>query len=183
RFDGPYLFILSARNRERLLAYADRFRAFLERPHVPSLAGMTYTLQNCREEMEERLAILCTDLAELREKLRLFGAGQQAVSHLYHSNIHQSAGEHALLMSRTASHKFLEYLVQEKDYERLAMLWIRGARIAWSALFGRQLPARVRLPTYPFAQGRYWVPQTPVTSATPSPPPAHPQLPLPAPTP
>ena len=87
-FDGPYLFVLSARNQARLLAYAARFLAFLERPEAAAvrLADMTYTLQHCREEMDERLAIVCTDVAELREKLRLFCAGQPVISSLYHGN-------------------------------------------------------------------------------------------------
>ena len=60
-FTGPYVFVLSARDQSRLLAYAERFLAFLERPQAAalSLPGMTYTLQNGREEMDERLAILC----------------------------------------------------------------------------------------------------------------------------
>ena len=93
----------------RLLAYAERFLAFLERPQAAalSLAGMTYTLQNGREEMDERLAILFTDLAQLREKLQRFCAGQQAISDLYHGNAQQSAAEYDLLTAGPAGRTFI----------------------------------------------------------------------------
>ncbi|HXH09318.1 MAG TPA: SDR family NAD(P)-dependent oxidoreductase [Alphaproteobacteria bacterium] len=161
-FAGPYLFVLSARNRDRLLAYAERFQAFLERPESEtlSLAGMTYTLQHCREEMDERLAILCTDLAQLRDSLQRFCKGQQGMANVYHGNARQSAAEYALLTGGAAGRQFIEALVRHKDYERLALLWIKGARVEWSTLFGHHRPEPMRLPSYPFARERYWVPKT-----------------------
>src|SRR5262249_32602133 len=160
RFSDPYLFVLSARNRERLLVYAERFLSFLGRTEAEalSLANMAYTLQNCREEMPERLAILCTDLAQLRAQLKLFCAGQPAISNLYHGNAQRSASEYALLTDGPAGRKFVENLMQDRDYERLALLWIKGVRIEWTALYDHQHPTKVRLPTYPFAQEPYWLP-------------------------
>ena len=170
---GPYVFVLSARDQSRLLAYAERFLEFLERPQAAalSLPGMTYTLQNGREEMDARLAILFTDLAQLREKLQRFCVGQQAVSDLYHGNAQRSAAEYDLLTAGPAGRAFIQQLIAERDYERLALLWVRGACIEWPALFGHQPPAKVRLPTYPFARDRFWVPQTRAEEATSASPP------------
>ncbi|MCB0198384.1 MAG: hypothetical protein KDJ65_40970, partial [Anaerolineae bacterium] len=40
--------------------------------------------------------------------------------------------------------------------EKLAEVWVSGAELDWSLLYGQEKPQRVRLPTYPFAKKRYW---------------------------
>ena len=92
--------------------------------------------------------------------------GQHAISDLYHGNAQRSAAEYDLLTAGPAGRTFIQHLIADRDYERLALLWVRGARIEWSALFGHQRPAKVRLPTYPFARDRFWVPHTRVEEAT-----------------
>ena len=62
------IIVLSARNEERLKAYALKMAAFLEKDK-PALSEVAYTLQVGREAMNERIALLVSDIEELREKL------------------------------------------------------------------------------------------------------------------
>jgi acyl transferase domain-containing protein len=47
----------------------------------------------------------------------------------------------------------------------LADLYCQGYELQWSTLYGANPPARVNLPTYPFAKERYWVPATEAMSS------------------
>ncbi|MEJ2125065.1 MAG: hypothetical protein P8Y47_09735, partial [Alphaproteobacteria bacterium] len=42
---------------------------------------------------------------------------------------------------------------------KLAELWVKGLAFDWNRLYGERKPHRLSLPTYPFAQERYWVPE------------------------
>ena len=53
----PQLIVLSAKNEDRLRAYAQSMRAYLEK-HEVELADFAYTLQVGRDEMPERLALV-----------------------------------------------------------------------------------------------------------------------------
>src|SRR5262249_6849187 len=60
RAEGPQLIVLSAKNEDRLVAYARSMRAYLEREEV-ELADFAYTLQVGRDEMPERLALVVSN--------------------------------------------------------------------------------------------------------------------------
>jgi acyl transferase domain-containing protein len=36
-------------------------------------------------------------------------------------------------------------------------LWVKGLGFEWEKLYGDVKPQRISLPTYPFAQERYWI--------------------------
>jgi len=59
--------------------------------------------------------------------------------------------------------------------EGAAMLWVRGARVAWQAVDDPRARHRVSLPSYPFERQRFWIDESePLTSA--ADPSAHPLL-------
>jgi len=59
--------------------------------------------------------------------------------------------------------------------EGAAMLWVRGARVAWQAVDDPPARRRVSLPSYPFERQRFWIDESePLASATD--PSAHPLL-------
>ncbi|OMI35276.1 type I polyketide synthase, partial [Streptomyces sparsogenes] len=64
----PVLFLLSARDEERLRDYADRAARFLAAERVP-LADLCYTTQVGREALDDRLAVLAADGAEIADAL------------------------------------------------------------------------------------------------------------------
>ncbi len=93
----PQLILLSAKNQERLRVHAERLADFLGQnsPSAPSplatrhspLSDIAYTLQTGREAMEERLALIVSDIDELREKLTRYARGETGTESAYHGNI------------------------------------------------------------------------------------------------
>ncbi|MER6036912.1 SDR family NAD(P)-dependent oxidoreductase [Streptomyces sp. NPDC001835] len=127
----PVLFLLSARDEERLRAYAESAARFVRTEHVP-LADLCFTTQVGREPLDARLAVAVTDGGELVAALRRFAEGGPAPD-----------------------------LTDAGPLAEPARSWLGGADVDWAAWHaGRPGPAprRVRAPRYPFAPERYWIP-------------------------
>ncbi|GCB43496.1 malonyl CoA-acyl carrier protein transacylase [Streptomyces sp. NL15-2K] len=131
RADEPVLFLLSARDEERLRAYADRAARFVQTERVP-LPDLCFTSQVGREALDARLAVAVTDGAELVAALCRFAEGEPAPD-----------------------------LAAGGELGEMARRWLGGADVDWAAWHaGRPGPAprRVRAPQYPFAAERHWIP-------------------------
>src|SRR5207302_4519551 len=69
------LFVLSAKNENRLREYVHRFLAYLRREPTIDLASICYTLQTGREAMDVRLAVVASNLNELMDRLEQWRTG------------------------------------------------------------------------------------------------------------
>ncbi|MCP4701712.1 MAG: type I polyketide synthase, partial [Gammaproteobacteria bacterium] len=77
RIGEPHIFVLSAKNEERLKAYAQEMVDFLETAkNAINLTAAAYTLQIGREVMQERLAVVASNVKELAERLRQYSQGK-----------------------------------------------------------------------------------------------------------
>ncbi|WP_159992814.1 SDR family NAD(P)-dependent oxidoreductase [Roseomonas sp. 18066] len=139
---GPFLVVLSARTAEALRGIVVSLAAFLER-EAPPLADLAWTLAMGREALEHRLAIPATDLAALTAALRGFLASS---SRNYLAGTAGFANEDTL---------------ETPDLAALARHWIAGGRVDWARIFAGQHRQRLRLPRYPFARERCWLPEAP----------------------
>lgn len=180
---GPCVIVLSARNAERLAAYATKLRDDISAREVvgeaPELADLAYTLQTGRAPMQERLAFIARSLAQVKERLEAYLRGEGEAAEIYAANVKQ----HKAIVEALADDETMARLVAkglaENQLSRLASLWTKGLDIDWRALHagrpasGRK-PRLVRLPTYPFESTRYWLPE-PVVA--PPPPEAAPAIP------
>ncbi|MGZ8711337.1 MAG: beta-ketoacyl synthase N-terminal-like domain-containing protein, partial [Thermoanaerobaculia bacterium] len=146
---GPQLIVLSAKNADRLNAYVQSMRAYVEK-RAFNLADFAYTLQIGREEMPERLAFAVTSIEELRRTFDAIVAGPLPEG-CYRNHV---AGDE----STTADEARIASLIEKKDLARLAELWVSGASIDWHSLHDSGGPRRISVPTYPFARVRYWIP-------------------------
>lgn len=164
--------VLSAKNEERLKAYAGRLHDFIDR-HIADadaieLPDLAYTLQVGREQMDERLALVVHSLAQLQEKLKVYISGQDEVEDLY-----QGQGKHHKeLISAFACDETMQQTVdtwfRQRKYSRLLNLWTKGMDIDWARLYqGQKVLRRISLPTYPFAAIRYWLPVTEASTTQP----------------
>jgi acyl transferase domain-containing protein len=128
---------------------------------LPPLADIAYTLQVGRMPMEERLALVVSDHDELLTKLQQLCAGNDDAAQVVRGNV-KKASTDRLLVAGKAGAAFLQVAMQERELDRLAALWVAGVEIDWSLLtqHSPRRPRRVSLPTYPFATGRYWLPET-----------------------
>ncbi|UMR33393.1 SDR family NAD(P)-dependent oxidoreductase [Massilia sp. MB5] len=145
---GPVGLVLSARNKERLLEQARQLLDFVSSPQVQkdvALADLAYTLQAGREAMEERLAFVVASFGELCEKLAGF--------------VHGTLQGHAILLGQAKRGKDSSPHGSDSsmDLDSLLGQWVNGRDVNWLPLYGGRKPHRVSLPTYPFAQERYWI--------------------------
>ena len=151
RETGPYLFALSAKNEERLREYAGAMVALLrERPDT-DLAALCYTLQS-REAMEERLAVVVADAAELVDRLSR-----------WKKLLRGTAGPRRVRRAEKLAKS------ETRGLNELAARWVKGEEVEWESLYAHT-PRRIAASTYPFARERYWVADAVVTeSAAPAP--------------
>ncbi len=150
----------SAREAGQLRQVLERFRARLDTLSEADLPAAAVTLQDGREALEDRLAVVAGDKAELA---RLLDAALQG-------------GEGAgIWRGRAARGRFDDML--SASLEAAAAAWVTGTRINWQKLRGGARPVRIGLPTYPFARERYWLPErAAVDHRAPTPAPALPLL-------
>ncbi|MEM7125456.1 MAG: SDR family NAD(P)-dependent oxidoreductase [Chloroflexota bacterium] len=176
--------VLSAKNKERLREYAHKLLTYLEesskhsdalsdtlQPATCNLLNIAYTLQTGRAPMEERLAFVVTTTEELIEQLRRYeqlgselrgSASGDVLTQIYQGNSNKS-NQHTAerWLEGAADHTYLiEELIEARELDKLASLWVSGIEIDWHLLYGDERLLRIPLPTYPFAKERYWLPES-----------------------
>ena len=168
---GACLIVLSAKNRDRLLAYVRKFLDFLPlRLGRINLHNIAYTLQVGREAMEERLALVVSDMRELVYALEqvLADAKPQDVD-CFQGNTEAAKKSQMLPLEGEAGTAYLKVLLEKRQLASLAQLWVQGVDVEWHGLYpGLDSPAaprRISLPDYPYARQRYWLPQNNPPSA------------------
>ncbi|MGR8931280.1 MAG: amino acid adenylation domain-containing protein [Gammaproteobacteria bacterium] len=150
---NPMAFILSARNKDRLRAYATTLLSFAEKAEDKgiSLADTTYTLQIGRQAMNERLAFVVHDWQECIANLRSYLADTSGKVAYQGNIIDTSAMVRDLLDAELQA-----FIVQRRNIELLAKYWVLGVEVNWNVLYQDQQSRRIPLPTYPFAKTRCW---------------------------
>ena len=163
---GEQLIVLSARTEEQLKTYAGRLLEHVrgvDRARL-DLGDMAFTLQTGRKPMAWRAAFQARTLAELSDRLERFIAGGAAEG-CFRAHV-RPAGEAAPVADRDdADHLVARWLAQSR-LDKLAIAWVGGLEFDWSVLHRDGEARRISLPTYPFAEERYWVEAgTPVARA------------------
>lgn len=155
--------MLSARNEARLREQVNQLLLALREGKYAEndLANMAYTLQIGREPMEERLALIVGTMAELETGLTHYMHEGTVTGHDGIETYRGQAKRKDTLLSLTEDEEMQDLV--HKWYLRgklgkVAEIWTKGFIVQWSALYDGKKPARISLPTYPFAQEKYWVP-------------------------
>ncbi|MFE6487172.1 SDR family NAD(P)-dependent oxidoreductase, partial [Streptomyces sp. NPDC057757] len=146
----PELIVLSARDEERLRAVATRLAEHLERTDAAELPldSLAVTLQQGRDQLDTRLALVVRDVAEIAPALRAHLA-RRAVPGLL-------TGRADLAAPADQDPEQLLRLAESGRLGELARAFTDGADIPWQRV-ERPGVRRVPLPTYPFAGGRHWL--------------------------
>ena len=154
--NGPYFVVLSAKNQERLHAYAERLRNHIETNPV-ELNDLTYTLQVGRDAMQERLAFMANTLDEVRDNLGKYIADKKSAGSVYQGRVSKIKDDLSIMnLDGEMQSTLIKNWAAGKKYGKLLEAWVKGLDLDWEMLRGNQTPRRISLPTYPFARERYW---------------------------
>jgi polyketide synthase PksN len=181
------IIVLSARSEENLKQYAldllkalnahdsDNFRYSIDQVAVAdleksirgnpelytgkkySLENIAFTLQSGREEMNERLAFVVSNLEELRNSLKQFINGEKS-KNLLSNNIKKTQESFELLGGDEDAAAMVEQWINKRKLSQLVKLWVTGYEINWKLLHNPDTVQRISLPTYPFTKESYWLP-------------------------
>ncbi|MEC1541502.1 polyketide synthase PksM [Bacillus subtilis] len=151
---------LSARNKDRLQAYALKLLDFLSED--VNLLALAYTMQAGRVEMEERAAFIVKDIKDLTAKLRAFANGEEEIEGCWTGQAKENQ-EAAGLASVNALNN---NLTTDSEMMEMAKSWVQGQRVTWDDLYGERKPLKISVPTYPFARERYWIPVPEMKTST-----------------
>ena len=143
---SPVLIVLSAKDEERLRDQASRLARFItDKSQEVSLADLAYTLQVGREAMSCRLAFLAASLDEVE-----------------HGLLHAEVTQHDDRLQEISADEDMaatfDAWIAKGKHDKLLDAWLKGFRFDWNRLYDGPKPARIGLPTYPFARERHWVP-------------------------
>ncbi|WP_438426452.1 SDR family NAD(P)-dependent oxidoreductase [Aquimarina macrocephali] len=168
-YNGPQSFVLSSRDKNTLLKYVKKMTGFLRRNKDIELEELVYTSQVGRTPMNERLVIVTTNVDELVEKLNQWASIHEVEDYtvlkrdanelegVFYGNIKKASSDTIALLEGEEGKAYLKVIMEARNQEKLAKLWISGADIDWSLFYQNVRPKRISLPTYPFAKERYWI--------------------------
>jgi len=149
------IFILSARDEAGLRKSAGRLRAHLggtddNLADGAGLENIAFTLQVGREAMAERLAVCASTAEELQRSLDSYLSGNGSSALFHHARANREKSDHPTAEALAAA-------IQHRNLSSLAKWWVSGASIPWRELDREcSFRRRVSLPSYPFADERYW---------------------------
>ncbi|MDB6041103.1 MAG: pks1, partial [Verrucomicrobiales bacterium] len=149
------LMILSARSEGQLKKAAERLCEWMENSRSDvSWRNIVHTLQTGRVTFEWRLALIAQGVEEAKAMLRSFVEETGNSPNLWVEHT-QSKSDIGKLQNTPEDRAFCASLVKVGNLRKLAGFWLSGSRIPFAELF--QGGNRISLPSYPFADERYWV--------------------------
>ncbi|APH36336.1 SDR family NAD(P)-dependent oxidoreductase [Bacillus velezensis] len=158
----PTLFILSAKTAEQLKERAEQLRRYLEKTHSAdgALAGIAYTLQLGRDEMEERLAVIAETKEELTNALNDFLSGKETGQNFFTGRNKAMKQLFTEMTDNAEMSGTVDQWIEAGKYAMLAKLWVQGLHVDWNKLYPDERPKKVSLPVYPFAKTHCWIPHS-----------------------
>ena len=143
------LFVLSAKNQDRLEEYVRQWIAYLKKSRDMDLQNLAYTLQVGRDSMSCRLAIVVSDQVELIHRLEEWPESYGNSNDCFWGDVSQS---------KTISSNEISEATKANNLHEIAKLWISGNTVNWHELNeGKSLFRVAGLPTYPFTRRTCWI--------------------------
>jgi polyketide synthase PksN len=153
--NNPILFVLSAKNEERLKVYSKCMKDYIASHEDLGLADMAYTLQVGRAAMDWRLAFLADSRESLLKALDGF-INDKPITGLLTSQQKNSKDGVVVFEEDEDAQSLLQTWMQKGKLKKIAALWVKGLFFDWNKLYPDTKPQRISLPAYPFAKKRYW---------------------------
>ncbi|ANY69434.1 hypothetical protein BBD42_25325 [Paenibacillus sp. BIHB 4019] len=163
--EQPYIIPLSAKSEEALHTLLLHMDEYFDGAHWASLKDISYTLAAGRDHHPIRLAIVASNIADLKGKLKQLIAQRQHLSGLDASwftyGTAKPAGDHTPFVQ--LAEQLVKQLKTAAELERpvllqqIAELYTAGAAIGWSAMYRGSRAKRAHIPVYPFERKRSWL--------------------------
>lgn len=170
---GQMILALSAKTKEALEELAGKYIEFLNSTDK-SLADICYTANTGREHYSCRIAVVCEDIKDCREKIKKYIGYGDCINEGIYFGIHMlippnkvpsaqyEVNEDELQKwSDAAGIKIKEvYQYQynrKKLLEEICELYVKGANIPWEELYIGKGRKKQSIPTYPFERTRCWL--------------------------
>ncbi|MEJ2620930.1 MAG: SDR family NAD(P)-dependent oxidoreductase, partial [Candidatus Thiodiazotropha sp.] len=157
--EHPAIILLSAKSDWQLQQQVEQLLMRLRQQQYTDadLGSIAYTLQVGREAMEFRLAVIATTISELERKLEKVAVGNTHVEGVFQGEVDEKQMPMDVFSTDDDLHHAISAWVSKCKYSKLLDLWVRGLKFDWKVLYSTEKPARISLPTYPFAKERYWL--------------------------
>ncbi len=155
--------VLSAKTEPTLRDQAQELLHFIRAGKLSddALESAAYTLQTGRQAMDVRLAMLVDSVSALEEKLSRF-LQRQHTADLYHGSAkrtHDGVPNPVMALSAPEMRAMSEDWIAQGGYGKLLEHWVNGLSVNWRQLHVGRKVRVISLPTYPFAQESYWLPE------------------------
>ncbi|MEH2062924.1 MAG: SDR family NAD(P)-dependent oxidoreductase [Nostoc sp.] len=148
----PVLFVLSAKNEERLEQYIEDWLIYFKNNQNLDLPSLAYTLQVGRESMACRLAFVVKQSVEIEEHLRRWLQTRELGEGSFYGDVTQEKIKNPEAVTARVK------AGDANDARELAALWVQGNAIAWDEWHSEKTLSRLTgLPTYPFAKRTCWI--------------------------
>ena len=156
-----YLFTLSAKSKEGLNHYIQKYEDFLLNTQE-SIANITYTASVGRTHEQFRLSLIAKDVNDLRLKLknRDFSEGEVLLDKRFKIKFnYQDSGEYRIHeISNNVINIDIGPLINWQLFLReLSNYYLSGADIEWESFASPFDWEKITLPTYPFLPQCFWV--------------------------
>ncbi len=136
------------RAREGELSSEDCARAFL--------SSLAFTLQSGREQLEQRAALVVSDVGELRCGLEALTGENEGGPVIFRGRAQAGGGGAPVASLASLWFDATDEPARGEELRRVARGWVAGGEIEGGWPCGRPKPALLDLPHYPFARERYW---------------------------
>lgn len=161
---------LSAKNTKSLNNYVQNLMNYLkglcvrfsndgEKPSELNnrLKDIAYTLQTGREPMKERVIFITKDITSLINQLEDFLQNKRGINNCWQGCADKDKDTDNILLEETDMQVLINKWISEKNFKKMAALWIRGYSFDWDILYSQIKPKRIHLITYPFNRKHYWM--------------------------
>jgi|LSQX01.1.fsa_nt_gb 3-oxoacyl-(acyl-carrier-protein) synthase/acyl carrier protein/NADP-dependent 3-hydroxy acid dehydrogenase YdfG len=172
---GQYLFLLSAKSEASLKGIIEKYHSLFQSGKQLALRDICYTLATGRGHYSYRLAISCSNVEELAERIKLLSetfpenADMSGIYFGYHRLVPQNKAKkqeneitegERVRLSNDAACILKQYLNPEETeaqmIDELARYYVKGADVQWADLYEGTSALRLSLPTYSYEYRRYW---------------------------
>lgn len=145
--------VMSAKSKEQLFKIASNILKRIKEGDIADIHSAAYTLQTGREEFEIRLAFTASSMTVMQNKLEEL-LSKDNYTGIYFGEVYKTLRNKDIV-------KRTDEAITDGNTEELCRLWTEGALIDWNRLYCNGKPKKVSLPTYPFANERYFIETTP----------------------